>query len=529
MKKTVLSMMLFCQLVYGYAQASNWAWGDVLAGSDFSEVTASSALSDSQGWYPAQNLIDTTYRTWAEGAQGNGAGESFTLAIRSGPEQIAGFALKNGYGDLNFFQMNNRVKSFKIYIDGGYIETTTVKDSIHFEQYAFETPAAGEKIQFVIDSVYPGTAYDDTCVAEIALLKTIVTDEVFHDNILRMVSPRYTEGPSQYINHKDGMEIISDPDKIILSSYMPFDYRDYYKTKAAVLDNPSSLKLSVDLPRLDGATALYPLYSAFVHAVYPEVDSAGNNGLDWPYFPNFEWFNGWIGRDEFFSLVQCNKTPQAYERLINGEADLIFCYEPSAAEIEAAAEKGVVFNLTPIAKDAFIFIVNANNIAANITQGQIRDIYSGRVTNWKGISGNDDVIIPYQREENSGSQTVFQTIMGGENAVRPIIDGRYIPRGMFGMLEMVASNYYNYNSAVGYTFLFYLNQMAGKQNVKALSIDGIPPTRETIRSGVYPFTQTVYAVSAGSESGNTKRFIEWIISPQGQELVEKTGYTPLHR
>jgi phosphate transport system substrate-binding protein len=462
-------------------------------------------------------------------------GESFTLTIHPhlGPTEIAGFALKNGYGDLNYFQMNNRVKSFKIYSDDEYIETITVKDSIHFEQYALKTPVRGETIQFVIDSVYPGTAYDDTCVAEITLLTSLLSEEDFYRSVLRMVSIPVDDGPSQYANHRDTMErVVSDPDKIRLIEYIPFDAGDYYKTKVAVLDSPSSLQLSADLPRLDGATALYPLYSAFVHAVYPEVTGSWQ---DWPYFPNLEVFNddygspygSRIGRDGFFSLVQCNKTPQAYQRLIDGEADLIFCYEPSAAEIEAAAAKGITFNLTPIAKDAFVFIVNGNNTLTNITQDQIRDIYSGRVTNWKGISGNDDVIIPYQRDENSGSQTIFQSIMGGEEAVKPIIQGRYRPWGMFGMLEMVASQYYNYNSAIGYTFLFYLNHMAGSPNVKALSIDGIPPAGDTLRSGSYPFTRTVYAVSAGNESENTKRFVQWITSAQGQDLVEKTGYTPV--
>jgi phosphate transport system substrate-binding protein len=67
----------------------------------------------------------------------------------------------------------------------------------------------------------------------------------------------------------------------------------------------------------------------------------------------------------------------------------------------------------------------------------------------------------------------------------------------------------------------------GNTSVKTLAIDGILPSRETIRSGVYPFAQTVYAVTAGNESENTKKFISWITSVQGQELVEKTGYIPV--
>jgi phosphate transport system substrate-binding protein len=385
----------------------------------------------------------------------------------------------------------------------------------------------------VIDGVYQGTTYNDTCVAEIAILTAVLSDEDFYTNILRMLGPG-KDIPTKWLTNAEKLGSVPDPDRIRLSEYMPFEYGPDYKTKIARLDKPSSLRLTAGLPRLDGATALYPLYSAFVHAVYPEVepidDAKGHYHREWPYFPNLEAFRsifeGTPDREDA-SLVQCNKTAEAYQRLIDEEADLVFCYEPSPAEVEAARAKGITLNLTPIAKDAFVFIVNGRNTMNNITQDQVRDIYSGRVTNWKTINGNDEVIIPYQRQENSGSQTVFQTIMGGEEPQKPILDGEFVPRGMFGMTRMIASDYYNYNSALGYTFLFYLKHMTGNTSVKALSIDGIPPTRETIRSGVYPFTQTVYAVTAGTGGENTRKFISWITSAQGQEWVEKTGYIPI--
>jgi len=111
--------------------------------------------------------------------------------------------------------------------------------------------------------------------------------------------------------------------------------------------------------------------------------------------------------------------------------------------------------------------------------------------------------------------------------MRPILEGESVSGGMFSQTRMVASDFYNYNSAIGYTFLFYLNQMAGNAGVKVLSIDGIEPNKRTIQNNSYPYTQTVYAVTTGNESENTKKFIEWILSPQGQELAEKTGYIPV--
>jgi hypothetical protein len=190
-----------------------------------SDVTASSELTDFQGWYGAEYLVDKTYRSWAEGARGSGIGESFTLVIKDDYRDtaIAGFALKNGYGDLDYYGKNNRVKSFRIYIDGAYTETIPVKDSINFEQYAFKTPVKIREIRFVIDGVYPGTDYDDTCVAELLLLEKIQSVDDFYKNILRMAGYPFEDGPTQYINHKPQVTAVRDVDSIVLLEYMPFD------------------------------------------------------------------------------------------------------------------------------------------------------------------------------------------------------------------------------------------------------------------------------------------------------------------
>jgi phosphate transport system substrate-binding protein len=518
---------------------------------------ATSELYDSEGAYPIRNIKDSSYRSWAEGVKGDGIGESFTFCFSYDDYTIAGFALKNGYGNLNYYTQNNRVKCFKIYIDGVYTETIEVKDSINFEQYAFKEPVTCSKIQFVIDSVYHGTKYQDTCIAEVALLSVIVDDRFFYENASFWIGdsvdgnygPAYTANPY----YKDNPEIkpVADIDKMLLLQYLPFNIFNGYniletvtESKIARLNTASKLALKNNLPRLDGATALYPLYASFVHAVYPgaifDFKKYGNYRevynalLHWGYIPNAELMRSvfsdlfYPADNDFESLVQCNKTGRAYERLINGETDIIFCYEPSNAELQAAAEKGLDFNLTPIGEDSFVFIVNEKNVITNITQRQIRDIYTGRATSWKNISGIDEPVIPYQRPENSGSQTIFLKIMENESPKIPIFDQKYIPGHMFGMIEKITSDYYNYNSAIGYTFSFYLNSMYGNSGVKSLSIDGVAPTKENIQQKKYPYVQTIYAITAGNESENTKAFISWIRSEQGQELVEKTGYVPLH-
>ncbi|MCL1814554.1 MAG: substrate-binding domain-containing protein [Treponema sp.] len=480
-------------------------------------VHASSERTDVQQTYYAHYLVDQTWRSWAEGSAGNGIGESFTLTF-AGSETIAGFALKNGNGHLDYYGKNNRVKAFTIYFDEKDHITIPIKDSISFEQYAFGKIIACKSVRFVIDDIYPGTDFNNTCVSEIAFLRRTLSDREFYENILLAFAPPEERGDydildGQFKSNPNEMVSISDTEKMILYDYLPFDYSGYErKTNVAVLNDPPSLQLHDNLPRLDGATAMYPLYSSFVRAVYPEFEGQERYTA---YHPNAAK-----------SIVQCNTTSWAYQRLIDGEADIVICYEPSKAEKNAAAEKGKQFNLTPIANDAFVFIVNDKNVLSSITQQQIRDIYSGRITNWKTISGVDEPVIAYQRPENSGSQTTLQSIMKEDKLMRPILEGEFVPSGMMLMIHSVASNYYNYNSAIGYSFLFYL-KIAGSSGIKVLAVDGVMPSKLTIQNGSYPFAQTVYAVTTGNESKNTKKFIDWMLSAQGQELAEKTGYLPV--
>jgi phosphate transport system substrate-binding protein len=533
--KNLFVFLLFFSAVFSYGQ---------LVG--IKGVSASSSLSNSNSSYA---LTDRTWQSWAEGAKGNGVGEYFTLTLER-RDTITGFAVKNGYGNTDFFSKNNRVKTFKIYADNTYIETIVIKDSVSFEQYYFREPVECNSIRFVIDDVYSGTTFNDTYVAEIALFGEKYDDKTFYENILLWLDKG--DRNAGYENYDKRLASVSAASEIdMLLDYLPFDLTGDFaiykrdpktqnrierKTKVARLNGTSSLKLTDNLPRIDGATAMYPLYSSFVRAVYPEskpvmkkeYTSKVSAYLEWAYYPNV-----YLLHDEYApvfgikSIVQCNTTSEAYQRLISGEIDIIFCYEPSEAQIKAAAAKGKSFNLTPICKDAFVFIVNAKNAANNVSQQQIRNIYSGRVTNWKEISGVEEPIIAYQRPENSGSQTILQSIMKDDTIMRPILEGEFVSGRMSRVLHVVASTFYNNNCAIGYTFLYYMNQMAGSAGIKTLSIDGIAPNKENIQSNKYPFIQTVYAVTTGNESENTKKFIEWILSPQGQELAEKTGYIPI--
>ena len=223
------------------------------------------------------------------------------------------------------------------------------------------------------------------------------------------------------------------------------------------------------------------------------------------------------------ALITCTKTNRAYERLIEGNADIIFVAQPSDEELALAAGKGVEFDMIPIGREAFVFIVNRNNPLDSITVDEIKGVYSGSITDWSqlGVEGVGP-IVAYQRPKNSGSQTALEALMGDT----PLMEA---PKGIvaWDMGDIIDTvEYRNLPNALGYSFRFFCTDMMGS-DVKLLAVDGVEPTEANIRNGSYPITSTVYAIRLkGNDNPNVAALLDWIQSPQGMELVEKSGYTP---
>lgn len=281
-----------------------------------------------------------------------------------------------------------------------------------------------------------------------------------------------------------------------------FEYEPFYEANNVTkLNEKATLQLTEDLPRMDGATALYPLYASFVEATYPERT----------YSP-------------YDSEVMVNTTPDAYDRLFDGTVDMIFVAGPSEAQKKTAERKGLELKMTPIGREAFVFFVHQKNAIDDLTLEQIQHIYSGEVTNWKELGGQNDTIRAFQRPEDSGSQTALQSLMQG----MPIMTApsEDIATGMGGIINEV-SQYRNYKNAIGFTFRFYSTEMVGNDQIKLLEINGVAPTKENIRNATYPIASEFYIVTAGTDNPNVEPLIKWILSEQGQSLVEKVGYVPI--
>ena len=292
-----------------------------------------------------------------------------------------------------------------------------------------------------------------------------------------------------------------------------FDYRTYRPFRedspAARLDEPSALRLNGALPRMDGATALYPVYAAFAQAVYPESLAASD-----------PW--------DVDQTVACSTTSTAYRKIIDGGCDIIFVAGPSREQEQYAAEKEVTLRYIPIGREAFVFFVHPDNPLDSITLDELRGVYSGEITGWKQL-GVDRLgsILAFQRSEGSGSQTALERfVMRDTPLMAP--PREWILDGMAGMVEAV-SNYRNPRNAIGYSFRFYCTALMKNFNVKLLAVNGVKPTMENIESGTYPLASSFYAVIRDDADENTLALADWIQGPQGQELIRRTGYTPIEK
>jgi phosphate transport system substrate-binding protein len=276
----------------------------------------------------------------------------------------------------------------------------------------------------------------------------------------------------------------------------------------AKLEELPALTLMDDPPNLDGATALYPVYASFVNAVYPVGD-----------YPPYNWRN-----EDSVLKVLCSTTPDAYTNLLEKKADIIFCAKPSEEQRQQFIGSGLKLNLIPIGKEAFVFFVNKENPVSNLTVKDIQGIYSGIIKNWKELGGKPERIKAFQRSKNSGSQTALENIMVDIPIIKP--PKMNIASGMGDVINEVA-DYRNFGNAIGYSFLYFSTQMVKNNQIKLLSINGIYPSKETIQNGSYPFSDNFYAIYVDDGNENIKLFIQWILSDQGQELIEKTGYIPI--
>lgn len=280
-----------------------------------------------------------------------------------------------------------------------------------------------------------------------------------------------------------------------VAKYLPFE------EKSELARTGSSLRFesSDDLPVLDGAAALVPVYASLIDNCYPEGSVTYEGGK----FSDENYYGENFAPD---SVMQYQNTVRGFDALVDGTVDLFFTAYPSEEQLRSAQEKGIELEIVPIGTEAFVFFVNKNNPVDGLTSAQIRSIYRGEITNWKEIGGAPRQINPLTRVEGSGSQTMMNKFMEGDMIRR---------RNLFSV----------FGASIGYSFRYYLSGMAAENNVKMLAVDGVYPDEENVRNGEYPIISNFYVVyRRDNENPNVKRLAEWLLSNEGQIMIEACGY-----
>lgn len=196
-------------------------------------------------------------------------------------------------------------------------------------------------------------------------------------------------------------------------------------------------------------------------------------------------------------------------------------------EIKEAEANGVTPKEFVIARDAIAVIVNPNNPVQHLSLQQISDIYTGKITNWSEVGGENRPIVKLSRESNSGTHVYFleAVIRLGNSKDKTIFsaDTLLLPSSE-GIISEVRDN----PNAIGYDGLGYVTP-----EVKVIAVSGkdggdyVMPSVESVNSGAYPIARDLYMYTNGEPKGAVKEYLDWIYSADAQEIVRELGFVPV--
>ncbi len=171
----------------------------------------------------------------------------------------------------------------------------------------------------------------------------------------------------------------------------------------------------------------------------------------------------------------------------------------------------------PFAIDGVAVAVNPGNPVSGLSKAQLKDIFAGKITNWKDVGGADAAISLYVREDGSGTRETFEerALNKGSSAA-----GANVVNSNGAMKTAIAQDL----NAVGYVGIGHLDK-----SIRGLSVDGMAPSQENAANGSYTVTRLLYMNTKGEPQGLTRAFVDYIYSPDGKEIVAGAGYIPYEK
>jgi len=201
--------------------------------------------------------------------------------------------------------------------------------------------------------------------------------------------------------------------------------------------------------------------------------------------------------------------------------------EMKSEEIKAAKANGINPVEIVVARDAIAVVANPSNPVNGLTMQQISDIYTGKITNWREVGGEDRPIVLLSRESNSGTYVYLleHVVRMGDSKSKLLFspDTLLMPSS-----EGISTEVRQNPNAIGYDGLGYVTS---DQKVLAVAKGAqsphVLPSVATVNDGSYPISRPLFMYTAGEPAGQVKTYLDWVLGP-GQALVTKLGFVPLH-
>jgi phosphate transport system substrate-binding protein len=272
---------------------------------------------------------------------------------------------------------------------------------------------------------------------------------------------------------------------------------------------------------------LFALGTLFAAALAPQAARAGGNitvkGSDTMVILGQRWAEEYMKKNPGTAIqVTGGGSGTGISALINGTTDICQSSRPmKSTEKEKLRERYATTGAEiPVARDGLSVYLNASNPINELTMDQLKQIYTGKITNWKDVGGPDGKIIPYSRENSSGTYVFFK-----EHVLQ---NADYTPRaqampGTAAVVNAVGKE----KLSIGYGGAAYAKGIKILKVKKDAGSPAIAPDKATVVAGTYPLSRPLFFYLRNKPAGDLKSFVDWVLAADGQAVVDKVGYFPI--
>jgi phosphate transport system substrate-binding protein len=208
--------------------------------------------------------------------------------------------------------------------------------------------------------------------------------------------------------------------------------------------------------------------------------------------------------------------------LINGGTDICEASRPmkDVEKTQIRTRNGKDVKEIPVALDGLAIYVSESNPIQSITEPQLKDIYTGTITNWRAVGGKDVRIVAYGRENSSGTYQFFKEhVLNNKDFAREI---QTLP-GTGAIVNAVSKD----PASIGYGGIAYASGIRVVPVRRDEKSEAVMPSLDTVKSGQYPLSRNLFFYTIGEPTGDVNSFIDWVLGPEGQKLCETVGYYPI--